>query len=116
MRFRPTLSPENLGTSSRPCAFWQWPTYRQHVEFLIAQMLVAFLGMIVWLTSIIQHLPRNLDYDILKLRDLYYNPWFRCIRARKHPAYSPAYQVSRRLGPKLSSSLSSVTSGAKRSG
>ncbi|KAI0321018.1 hypothetical protein OF83DRAFT_1101574 [Amylostereum chailletii] len=34
IRYRPTLSPENLGTSTRPLSFWQWPTYAQHVEFL----------------------------------------------------------------------------------
>jgi len=49
MRYRPTLSPENLGTSMRPCAFWQWPTYRQHVEFLAAQIIC--LGILTMIFS-----------------------------------------------------------------
>ena len=32
--YRPKISPENLGVSTRPYAFWQWPTYSQHLEFL----------------------------------------------------------------------------------
>ncbi|TDL23645.1 hypothetical protein BD410DRAFT_143564 [Rickenella mellea] len=39
MRFRPRTSPENLGLSSRPFSFWQWPTYSQHVEFLAGLIL-----------------------------------------------------------------------------
>ncbi|KZT70753.1 hypothetical protein DAEQUDRAFT_724879 [Daedalea quercina L-15889] len=31
---RPSSSPENIGASSRPFAFWQWPTYTQYLEFL----------------------------------------------------------------------------------
>ncbi|KAH9946513.1 hypothetical protein B0H21DRAFT_402368 [Amylocystis lapponica] len=34
IRYRPRLSPENMGASSRPLSFWQWPTYTQHIEFL----------------------------------------------------------------------------------
>jgi solute carrier family 66, member 2 len=36
--YRPRLSPENLGASSRPLGFWQWTTYSQHVEFLAGYM------------------------------------------------------------------------------
>lgn len=32
--FRPKLSPESLGSSTRPFSFWQWPTYAQYIEFL----------------------------------------------------------------------------------
>ncbi|KAF4611101.1 hypothetical protein D9613_006793 [Agrocybe pediades] len=32
--YRPHISPETLGTSSRPLSFWQWPTYSQYIEFL----------------------------------------------------------------------------------
>lgn len=32
--YRPRLSPENLGSSTRPFSFWQWNTFSQHVEFL----------------------------------------------------------------------------------
>ncbi|KAI0272653.1 hypothetical protein BC834DRAFT_857734 [Gloeopeniophorella convolvens] len=32
--YRPRLSPENLGASTRPMSFWQWTTYAQHIEFL----------------------------------------------------------------------------------
>ncbi|EIW79174.1 hypothetical protein CONPUDRAFT_59269 [Coniophora puteana RWD-64-598 SS2] len=34
IRYRPKVSPENLGTSSRPLSFWQWPSYVQYLEFL----------------------------------------------------------------------------------
>jgi len=32
--FPPKLSPESLGSSTRPLSFWQWPTYAQYIEFL----------------------------------------------------------------------------------
>lgn len=38
--YRPRHSPENLGVSSRPFSFWQWPTYAQHIEFLAGMMYV----------------------------------------------------------------------------
>ncbi|KAI0331508.1 hypothetical protein GY45DRAFT_625809 [Cubamyces sp. BRFM 1775] len=38
LRYRPSLSPENLGTSTRPFSFWQWSTYTQYLEFLAAFM------------------------------------------------------------------------------
>nr|VWO94617.1 FimK [Ganoderma boninense] len=34
IRFRSRLSPESLGASTRPFAFWQWSTYSQYIEFL----------------------------------------------------------------------------------
>ncbi|KAJ7695134.1 hypothetical protein B0H17DRAFT_1159014 [Mycena rosella] len=37
--YRPTISPENLGGSSRPFSFWQWSTYTEHVEFLAGLIL-----------------------------------------------------------------------------
>jgi len=37
--YRPRISPENLGGSSRPFSFWQWSTYVQHVEFLAGLIL-----------------------------------------------------------------------------
>ncbi|KAF8582772.1 hypothetical protein K439DRAFT_130660 [Ramaria rubella] len=46
LRYRPRLSPENLGTSSRPLSFWQWPDYRNYIEFLAALILchtIAYL-------------------------------------------------------------------------
>jgi solute carrier family 66, member 2 len=36
--YKPRISPENLGTSSRPFSFWQWPTYARYVEFLAGYM------------------------------------------------------------------------------
>ncbi|TFK91733.1 hypothetical protein K466DRAFT_297006 [Polyporus arcularius HHB13444] len=39
IRYRPRLSPENLGASTRPFAFWQWATYTQYLEFLAAFIL-----------------------------------------------------------------------------
>ncbi|KAJ7636024.1 hypothetical protein DFH06DRAFT_1433819, partial [Mycena polygramma] len=38
--YRPRISPENLGGSSRPFLFWQWSTYTQHVEFLAGLILL----------------------------------------------------------------------------
>ncbi|KAI9440487.1 hypothetical protein H4582DRAFT_1937170 [Lactarius indigo] len=43
--YRPRLSPDNLGASSRPLSFWQWTTYSQHIEFLA--------GYIVFLTILV---------------------------------------------------------------
>ncbi|KAG2344120.1 hypothetical protein BDR05DRAFT_219818 [Suillus weaverae] len=34
VRYRPRVSPENFGASSRPLSFWQWHTYAQYIEFL----------------------------------------------------------------------------------
>ncbi|TFY55185.1 hypothetical protein EVJ58_g8408 [Rhodofomes roseus] len=34
IKYRPHTSPENIGASSRPFSFWQWPTYTQYIEFL----------------------------------------------------------------------------------
>ncbi|OSD02995.1 hypothetical protein PYCCODRAFT_280053 [Trametes coccinea BRFM310] len=39
IRYRPRLSPENLGASTRPFSFWQWQTYTQYLEFLAAFIL-----------------------------------------------------------------------------
>ncbi|KAH9989843.1 hypothetical protein BJV77DRAFT_1145000 [Russula vinacea] len=55
--YRPRLSPENLGASSRPLGFWQWTTYSQHIEFLagyivLLTILVLIFGRVdvfVWL-------------------------------------------------------------------
>ncbi|KAL5536924.1 hypothetical protein ACEPAF_747 [Sanghuangporus sanghuang] len=40
MLYRPRHSPENLGLSTRPYSFWQWPTYSQYIEFLAGMILV----------------------------------------------------------------------------
>ncbi|KAJ7746930.1 hypothetical protein DFH07DRAFT_869523 [Mycena maculata] len=37
--YRPHISPENLGGSSRPFSFWQWSTYVQYIEFLAGLIL-----------------------------------------------------------------------------
>ncbi|RXW23960.1 hypothetical protein EST38_g1882 [Candolleomyces aberdarensis] len=37
--YRPRLSPEALGGSSRPLSFWQWPNYSQYIEFLAGLIL-----------------------------------------------------------------------------
>ncbi|KAI0091787.1 hypothetical protein BDY19DRAFT_1040543 [Irpex rosettiformis] len=34
LKYRPPVSPESLGTSTRPFSFWQWRTYTQYIEFL----------------------------------------------------------------------------------
>ncbi|KAN0136976.1 hypothetical protein V8E53_005211 [Lactarius tabidus] len=43
--YRPRLSPDNFGASSRPLSFEQWATYSQHIEFLA--------GYIVFLTILV---------------------------------------------------------------
>ena len=43
--YRPKISPENLGVSMRSYAFWQRPTYSQHLEFLAG--LVCVLSFLV---------------------------------------------------------------------
>ncbi|KIK61579.1 hypothetical protein GYMLUDRAFT_42590, partial [Collybiopsis luxurians FD-317 M1] len=37
--YRPRISPENLGTSSRIMSFWQWSAYPQYIEFLAGLIL-----------------------------------------------------------------------------
>ncbi|KNZ71635.1 PQ-loop repeat-containing protein 1 [Termitomyces sp. J132] len=37
--YRPRLSPEGLGGSTRPLTFWQWPNYSQYIEFLAGLVL-----------------------------------------------------------------------------
>jgi len=39
IRYRPTVSPESLGVSTRPLSFWQWPNYVQYIEFLAGLIL-----------------------------------------------------------------------------
>ncbi|TFK51690.1 hypothetical protein OE88DRAFT_1454901 [Heliocybe sulcata] len=39
IHYRPRLSPENLGISTRPLSFWQWGTYSQYIEFLAGYIL-----------------------------------------------------------------------------
>ncbi|KZT09896.1 uncharacterized protein LAESUDRAFT_722046 [Laetiporus sulphureus 93-53] len=39
IRYRPRTSSENIGASTRPFAFWQWPTYTQYLEFLAGFLL-----------------------------------------------------------------------------
>jgi len=34
IKYRPRTSPENIGATTRPFAFWQWQTYTQYIEFL----------------------------------------------------------------------------------
>ncbi|KAI0080181.1 hypothetical protein K474DRAFT_1658175 [Panus rudis PR-1116 ss-1] len=46
--YRPKISPESLGTSSRPLSFWQWPTYAQYVEFLAGFILCQAILFLVF--------------------------------------------------------------------
>ncbi|TFY72322.1 hypothetical protein EVG20_g698 [Dentipellis fragilis] len=48
IRYRPRHSPETLGTSARPFAFWQWPTYAQHVEFLAGFILCLSILILIF--------------------------------------------------------------------
>ncbi|KAJ7453942.1 hypothetical protein B0H11DRAFT_264913 [Mycena galericulata] len=45
--YRPRISPENLGGSSRPFSFWQWSTYTQHIEFLAGLILLQAILFLV---------------------------------------------------------------------
>jgi hypothetical protein len=38
IRYRPEVSPESVGISSRPWGFWQWPSYGTYIEFLAGLM------------------------------------------------------------------------------
>ncbi|KZT39396.1 hypothetical protein SISSUDRAFT_1070555 [Sistotremastrum suecicum HHB10207 ss-3] len=46
--YRPTLSPEDLGNSTRPFKFWQWTTYGQYIEFLAAQILCLTIVFLIF--------------------------------------------------------------------
>ncbi|KAF8518035.1 hypothetical protein BU17DRAFT_49130 [Hysterangium stoloniferum] len=48
LRFRPVLSPESLGVSTRPFKFWQWPEYRNYIELLAALILCHTIGYLVF--------------------------------------------------------------------
>ncbi|KAH8116429.1 hypothetical protein DFH11DRAFT_1580555 [Phellopilus nigrolimitatus] len=48
MLYRPRISPENIGVSSRPYSFWQWPTYAQHIEFLAGMILVQAILFLIF--------------------------------------------------------------------
>ncbi|KAF8885025.1 hypothetical protein BD779DRAFT_1535048 [Infundibulicybe gibba] len=37
--YRPRISLESVGGSSRPLSFWQWPNYTQYIEFLAGLIL-----------------------------------------------------------------------------
>jgi len=37
--YRPRLSPDSLGVSTRPLSFWQWNSYTQYIEFLAGLVL-----------------------------------------------------------------------------
>ncbi|KAH9479626.1 Solute carrier family 66 member 2 [Psilocybe cubensis] len=53
--YRPHISPETLGTSTRPLSFWQWPTYTQYIEFLAGLILcqaILFLIFGQWPTFV----------------------------------------------------------------
>jgi len=45
--YRPRLSPENLGASSRPLGFWQWTTYSQHIEFLAGYIVLLTISVLI---------------------------------------------------------------------
>ncbi|KAF9054308.1 hypothetical protein BJ165DRAFT_702093 [Panaeolus papilionaceus] len=46
--YRPRLSPEALGGSSRPFSFWQWPTYTQYIEFLAGLILCETILILIF--------------------------------------------------------------------
>ncbi|KAF8513477.1 hypothetical protein JB92DRAFT_219675 [Gautieria morchelliformis] len=48
LRYRSRLSPEVLGTSSRPLSFWQWPDYRNYIEFLAALILCHAIAYLIF--------------------------------------------------------------------
>ncbi|KAI5123545.1 hypothetical protein M0805_006704 [Coniferiporia weirii] len=48
MLYRPRISPENLGVSSRPYSFWQWQTFSQHIEFLAGMILVQAILFLIF--------------------------------------------------------------------
>ncbi|EIN06068.1 hypothetical protein PUNSTDRAFT_73257 [Punctularia strigosozonata HHB-11173 SS5] len=57
IRFRPAISPENIGMSTRPFGFWQWPTYSRYVEFLAGYMSVPLRSELVGLGLMNADLP-----------------------------------------------------------
>ncbi|KAI9511534.1 hypothetical protein F5148DRAFT_1280643 [Russula earlei] len=46
--YRPRLSPENFGVSSRPLGFWQWTTYSQHIEFLAGYIVLLTILVLIF--------------------------------------------------------------------
>jgi len=46
--YRPRLSTENLGVSSRPLGFWQWTNYSQHIEFLAGYIVLLTILVLIF--------------------------------------------------------------------
>jgi len=51
VRYRPRVSPENFGASSRPLSFWQWHTYAQYIEFLAGFILCSAILFLIFSRS-----------------------------------------------------------------
>jgi len=46
--FKPKLSPESVGSSSRPLSFWQWSSYTQYIEFLAGFILLQAILFLIF--------------------------------------------------------------------
>ncbi|KAI6044210.1 hypothetical protein EDC04DRAFT_2643455 [Pisolithus marmoratus] len=47
IRYRPRSSPDTCG-SGRPFAFWHWPSYTQHIEFLAGFILISAIAYLIF--------------------------------------------------------------------
>ncbi|KAF7430594.1 hypothetical protein PC9H_006302 [Pleurotus ostreatus] len=48
LKYRPRISSESLGGSSRPLSFWQWATFTQYIEFLAGFILVQGIAFLIF--------------------------------------------------------------------
>ncbi|KAG8690086.1 hypothetical protein FRC09_012150, partial [Ceratobasidium sp. 395] len=77
IRYRPDVSPESIGVSTRPWGFWQWPSYGTYIEFLAGLIVCLTIvelifGRMEWFVDALGFLALGLE-STLPLPQLYSN-------------------------------------------
>ncbi|ELU43584.1 PQ-loop domain-containing protein [Rhizoctonia solani AG-1 IA] len=77
IRYRPDISPESVGVSTRPYGFWQWPSYGTYIEFLAGLIVVLTIvelifGRMSWFVDALGFFALGLE-STLPLPQLYSN-------------------------------------------
>ncbi|CAE7203847.1 unnamed protein product [Rhizoctonia solani] len=80
IRYRPDISPESVGISTRPYAFWQWPSYGTYIEFLAGLIVVLTIvelifGRMSWFVDALGFFALGLE-STLPLPQLYRMVYF----------------------------------------
>ncbi|CAE6478060.1 unnamed protein product [Rhizoctonia solani] len=77
IRYRPHISPESVGVSTRPYGFWQWPSYGTYIEFLAGLIVVLTIvelifGRMSWFVNALGFFALGLE-STLPIPQLYSN-------------------------------------------